>query len=136
MNGTLKPERPGPRPAGLTLDELRRRAAERGRIRYLEKVIPLLIKRQRELKNGVYGGLRLTQSWAFLPGRPGPADPTAAAAARAAEIEQHVRLLTGAVWHTSAPSIRRRNRFLVNTSGRIAVDPDPKFYRQVHSNQQ
>ena len=88
MNGTLKREYPETRPAGLTADELRRRAAERGRLRYLEKVIPLLIKRQRELKNGVYGGLRLTQSWAFLPGRPGPADPTAAAAARAAEIEQ------------------------------------------------
>ena len=62
MNGTLKPECPGPRPAGLTMDELRRRAAERGRLRYLEKIIPLLIKRQRELKNEVYGGLRLTQS--------------------------------------------------------------------------
>ena len=88
MNEALKPECPGARPAGLTADELRRHAAERGRLRYLEKIIPLLIKRQRELKNGVYDGLRLTQSWAFLPGRPGPADPTAAAAARAAEIEQ------------------------------------------------
>ena len=88
MDGNLTGISPDKPAAGRALEEFRRRAAERGRLRYLEKIIPLLIKRQRELKNGVYGGLRLTQSWAFLPGRPGPADPTAAAAARAAEIEQ------------------------------------------------
>ena len=46
MNGTLKTESEV-RTAGLTADELRRRAAERGRLRYLEKIIPRLIRRQR-----------------------------------------------------------------------------------------
>ena len=73
-------------PAGGTLEELRRRASERRRLRYLEGVIPLLLQKLREMKREIYGDIRITQSWAFQPGRPGVGDPTAAVAARAAEI--------------------------------------------------
>ena len=83
--------------------ELRRLASERQRLRYLEGVLPLLGRRLREMRREVYGGIRVTQSWSSLPGRPGRADPTAAVAARAAEIEnqeeyrrteQRIRALT------------------------------------------
>ena len=95
--------RAGETGAARTLQALRARASERGRLRYLEKFIPLLLQRRREIRQEIYGGVRTTQSWAFLPGRPGPADPTAAAAARAADIasneeyrrnEQRIRELT------------------------------------------
>ena len=66
--------------------ELRRLASERQRLRYLEGVLPLLGRRLREMRREVYGGIRVTQSWSFLPGRTGPGDATAALAARAADI--------------------------------------------------
>ncbi len=73
-------------PAPDTAAELRRLASERQRLRYLEGVLPLLGRRLREMKQEVYGGIRVTQNWSFLPGRANPGDPTAALAARAAEI--------------------------------------------------
>ena len=86
---------------GHVLEELRRRAAERGRLRYLERMIPLLLKRQRELKHEVYGGIRVTQSWSSLPGRPGrairpPPSPPA-------PLKSKIRKNTGARNSASGP---------------------------------
>lgn len=102
MNEFLKSDGTGQPAADKTLEALRLRASERRRLRYLEGVIPLLLQKLREMKRDAYGGIRVTQSWAFQPGRPGVGDPTAAVAARAADItadeeyrknEQHLRKL-------------------------------------------
>ena len=70
-----------------TLAALRRQASERQRLQYLESMILLLRQKLEEMRKDIYGGIRVTQSWAFQPGRPGVGDPTAAVAVRASDIE-------------------------------------------------
>ena len=49
--------RAGETSAARTLQALRARASERGRLRYLEKFIPLLLQRRREIRQEIYGGV-------------------------------------------------------------------------------
>ena len=61
---------------------------EKGRLAYLETLVPLLIRRLREMRQDSTAGPRVTQSWSFLPRAGIIADPTGACAARAADLEQ------------------------------------------------
>ena len=74
-------------PGRITPDELHRAVSERRRLLYLENLIPLLRQKQRELRQDIYGSIRITQNWAFQSGKAWKADPTAAVAARAADLE-------------------------------------------------
>lgn len=92
-----------PLPGRITPDTLRRCVSERMRLKYLESLIPLLEQKQRECRQDIYSGIRLTQSWEGAMAHSAPGDPTAAVAARAADLEtreeyrlteQRIRVLT------------------------------------------